>query len=62
MIWRLFFTVLFVVSLRRLFRVPSGVNCVSSGRVSVMRRFFVMSRVVMFGRFTMMASRMSMMF
>ena len=62
MIEDLFLTMLFVMSLYRPFRVLSGVNCVSAGRVSVMRRLFVMSRFVMFGRFAMMMSRMGMMF
>jgi hypothetical protein len=58
----LFIAVLFVVSFHRLFSVPSGVNCVGSGRVGVMRRLFMLSRLVMLGRFAMMASRMGMMF
>jgi hypothetical protein len=49
----LFFTVLLGVSLRCLFSVPSGVNDVRSRCVRVVRRFLVLSTLVMLGRFPM---------
>ena len=61
MISDLFITVLFVVSLNRLFSMPPGVDCMRPGCVSVMRRLFVLSSLVMFCRFAVMASRMGMM-
>jgi hypothetical protein len=42
--------------------MPSGVDCIGSGRVSVMRRLFVVFGLVMFRRFAMMVSCMGMMF
>ena len=61
MIGDLFIAVLFVVSFHRLFSVASGVDCVRSGRVSMVRRFLVLSSLVIFCSFTVMSSRMGMM-
>jgi hypothetical protein len=58
----LFIAVLFVVSLHGLLSMPSGVDRMGSGCMRVMRSLFVLSPLVMLGRFAVMASRMSMMF
>ena len=44
----------FVVSFHCFFRVPSGMDCMSSRCMSVMRCLFVLSCVIMFGRFAVM--------
>src|ERR1700730_274890 len=46
-LWELFFTVLFGVSLHRLFGVPSGMNHVAPGCVSMVCRLLVMSGLMM---------------
>jgi hypothetical protein len=61
-LWELFFTVLFGVSLHRLFGVPSGMNHVAPGCVSMVCRVLVMSGLMMLGRFPVVASGMRQMF
>jgi hypothetical protein len=58
----LFFAVLFGVSLHRFFSVPSGMNHVSPRAVGMVCRLFVMSGLVMLGRFCVVASGMRQMF
>ena len=55
-LWELFYTVLFGVSLHRLFGVPSGMNHVAPGCVSMVCRLFMMSGVMMLGSFPVVAS------
>jgi hypothetical protein len=50
----LFFFVLLGVGLHCLFRMPSGMNGVSPRGVSMVRRLFVKSGLVMFGRLSVM--------
>jgi hypothetical protein len=58
----LFIAVLFVVRLHGIFRMPSGVNCMSPSSVRVVSRLLVLSGFVMFGGFAMMACCVSVMF
>ena len=58
----LFLAVLFGMSLHCLFSVPSGMNDVAPRGVSVVCRLFVMSGVVMLGRFPVVASGVRKMF
>jgi hypothetical protein len=54
--------VLFGVSLRRFFSVPSSVSRVAPGCMSMVRRLLVISGVMMLGSFPVMASGMRQMF
>jgi hypothetical protein len=58
----LFLAMLFGMGLCCFFRVMPAMNRVCPGSVGVMRRLLVMSAFVMFGRFTVVPSSMSMMF
>jgi hypothetical protein len=58
----LFFAVLFGVSHHRVFGVLSSVNHVAPCGVSMVCRLFMMSSVVMFGGFAVVASGMRQMF
>jgi hypothetical protein len=58
----LLFPVLLGVSLHRFFSVPSRVNGVRPGCVSVVRRLLVKSALVVFGRLPVMAGGMCKMF
>jgi hypothetical protein len=58
----LFLAVLFGVSYHRVFSVSSGVNRVASRGVGMVCRLFVMSGVVMLGRFSVVTGGMRKMF
>ena len=58
----LFFAMLFDVSLHCLFSVPSAVNHVAPSYVSMVCSLLVTSGLVMFGRFSMVASGVCKMF
>ena len=59
---RLFFAVLLGVSDRCPFRMPSGVNGVCSGRVSMVGGLLVMPRIVVLCRFLVMPCSVCVMF
>ncbi len=59
---KLFFSVLFEMSLHRLFRVASAVNYVAPSHVSMVCSLLVTPSLMMFGRFPMVASGMRQMF
>jgi hypothetical protein len=54
--------VLFVVSLHGLLSMPSGVDRMGSGCMRVMRSLFVLSPLVMLGRFAVMPRGVSVVF
>lgn len=56
-----FFAVLLVVRFRRLFRVTSGVKCVSSGYMGMVSRLLVLSSLMVPCGFTMVASSVGVM-
>jgi hypothetical protein len=58
----LFFAVLFGVSDRRLFRVPSGVDGVCSGGMSMVGSLLMMPRIVVLCRFVVMPCGVCVMF
>lgn len=59
---RLFLTVFFGVGLCCFFRVMPTMNRVRPSRVSMVRRFLMVPRLVMLGRFKVVPSGVSMMF
>ena len=59
---RLFLTVLLGVRFGGFFTVVSGVRCVSPRRMSVVRALLMMSALIMFGSFLVVASSMGVMF
>ena len=58
----LFIAVLFVMRLHCLFRMPSGVNCMSPSSVRVVCCLFVLSSFIVFGGSAMMPRGVSVMF